>query len=178
MRNKTIKYYHPVLRRKASNVEINKETKDLIKEMKAVLSKEDGVGLAAPQIGESKKIIIINSEEEIFAFINPEIVDISEDKIINKEGCISVPEIRLDVSRSRKVKIRTLNEGGKDIEIEAEGVLAIILQHEIDHLNGILFFDRVNFFIKYKSIFLYFTRKVLEKAKQMFKILPSYEYFK
>ncbi len=165
MKNKTIKYYHPVLRRKANNVDVNKETRNLIERMKEILLEEDGVGLAAPQIGESKRIIIINSGKEMVAFINPEIIEMSEDKMINKEGCLSVPGIWLDVSRSRNVKVKALNEEGEDIEIEAGEVLAIILQHEIDHLNGVLFFDRVNFFTKYKSLFLYFIKKVFKKRK-------------
>jgi len=99
-----------------------------------------GVGLAAPQVGVSKRVIIVDLEDEVFELINPEIVS-SEGTQVDSEGCLSIPGIKGKVSRSEKVVVTGLNREGEMIEIEAEGLLARIFQHEIDHLNGVLFTD-------------------------------------
>lgn len=159
-----IRYYHPALRKKAQSVVLNEETKELIKEMKEILRKEDGVGLAAPQVGESKKVIVINSGKSMFALLNPEIVKTYKERTITKEGCLSIPGVWLDVVRPRKIRVRALNEEGEALEIEAEDSLAVVLQHEIDHLKGVLFWDRVNPFLKIKTITSYYLGRIFKRS--------------
>ena len=137
-------YGEPVLREKALSVkEITPEILDFIKDMAETMYADSGVGLAAPQVGVSKRIILVDEEEEgLIVLINPEIVH-SEGEVIEEEGCLSVPGIYSQVKRSSKVTVKALNENGDPIEITKEGLTARALQHEIDHLNGILFIDRI-----------------------------------
>ena len=116
---------------------------DLIKDMAETMYTDSGVGLAAPQVGISKRIITIDGEEDgLIVLINPMIVK-SEGEVVAEEGCLSVPGIYSQVKRSSKVTVKALNENGDPIEITKEGLAARALQHEIDHLDGILFIDRV-----------------------------------
>lgn len=163
MSQKIVQYYSPVLRKKAKKVEAGEETSLLIKEMKETLKKEGGVGLAAPQIGISKRVIIFDSGNGIMPLLNPEIVSFDKETALTNEGCLSLKGIWLDVVRSRKIEVVAQNEKGEDLKIEAEDIIAIILQHEIDHLNGKLFVDRTNFFIKSKALFFYFLKKIFKK---------------
>lgn len=102
-----------------------------------------GVGLAASQVGAPKRIILVDGEEdELIVLINPVIIK-SEGEVVEEEGCLSVPDIYSQVKRSSKVTIKALNENGDMIEITKEGLIARALQHEIDHLDGILFIDRI-----------------------------------
>ena len=104
---------------------------------------DSGVGLAAPQVGVSKRIILVDGEEDgLIVLINPVIIK-SEGELIDEEGCLSVPGIYSQVKRSLKVTVKALNENGDPIEITKEGLTARALQHEIDHLDGILFIDRI-----------------------------------
>jgi len=104
---------------------------------------DSGVGLAAPQVGVSKRIIIVDGEEDgLIVLINPIIVK-SEGEVVGEEGCLSIPGIYSQVKRSSKVTVKALNENGDSIEITKEGLTARALQHETDHLNGILFIDRI-----------------------------------
>jgi len=104
---------------------------------------EDGVGLAAPQIGISKRIAVVDiREDNKIVLINPEII-VEEGKSVMKEGCLSIPGEIGDVVRSEKIKVKSLDRKGNEIEFEAEGFEARAIQHEIDHLNGILFIDKV-----------------------------------
>jgi peptide deformylase len=100
-----------------------------------------GVGLAAPQIGISKRVIIVDTGDDLLELINPEIL-MSEGTQTDSEGCLSVPGMVGNVTRAYKVKIRALNREGKEIEITREEIAARALQHEIDHLDGILFVDK------------------------------------
>ncbi|HHZ17492.1 MAG TPA: peptide deformylase [Peptococcaceae bacterium] len=102
---------------------------------------ETGVGLAAPQIGISKRAIVVSYEEEYYELINPEIVS-KEGEDTDTEGCLSVPGVLGEVTRAVKVQVVGLNRQGEEVKIKAEGFLARIFQHEIDHLEGILFIDR------------------------------------
>lgn len=102
---------------------------------------EDGVGLAAPQVGVSKQIIVLDDGEGPINLINPEIVVKGSEKEALEEGCLSFPGIRATVSRPTTVKVKGLNEKGESVCYEAEGLLARILQHEIDHLNATLIID-------------------------------------
>ncbi len=102
---------------------------------------ETGVGLAAPQIGISNRAIVVSYEEEYYELINPEIVS-KEGEDTDTEGCLSVPGVLGEVTRAVKVQVVGLNRQGEEVKIKAEGFLARIFQHEIDHLEGILFIDR------------------------------------
>jgi peptide deformylase len=137
----------PVLRQKAEPVNaITPELRRLIADMFDTMYAEEGVGLAAPQVGISDRVIVVDphdDETEPFALINPEILDASKETEKNEEGCLSIPGVRDMVERSMRVRVRGLSENGEVKELEAEGLLSRILQHEVDHLDGILFFDRV-----------------------------------
>jgi len=137
-------YGEPVLREKALPVkEITPEILNLIKDMAETMYADSGAGLAAPQVGVLKRIIVIDEDKEgLMVLVNPEIIK-SEGEVIDEEGCLSIPGIYSDVKRSSKVTVKALNENGDQIEITKEGLTARALQHEIDHLNGILFIDRI-----------------------------------
>ena len=137
-------YGEPVLREKALPVEeVTSEILNLIKDMGETMYADSGVGLAAPQVGISKRIILVDGEEDgLIVLINPMIIQ-SEGEAVEEEGCLSVPGIYSKVKRSSKVTVKALNENGDPIEITKEGLTARALQHEIDHLDGILFVDRI-----------------------------------
>jgi len=137
-------YGEPILRGKALPVkEIDPEILNLIKDMAETMYTDSGVGLAAPQVGVSKRIIVIDGEEEgLMVLINPILVK-SEGELVEEEGCLSIPGIYSQVKRASKVTVRALNENGDPIEMTKEGLAARALQHEIDHLDGILFIDRI-----------------------------------
>jgi len=147
---------HPVLRRKARKiVKITAEHRKLIEDMIETMREAPGVGLAAPQVAVSERLIVVEWADEpandddpprkkkLYVVINPEIVRASEDMVPGTEGCLSVPGWVGDVLRHEAVTVRGLNRNGEKIKIEAEGWLARIFQHEIDHLDGVLFVDRV-----------------------------------
>ncbi|MEE8564439.1 MAG: peptide deformylase [Atribacterota bacterium] len=137
-------YGEPVLREKALPVkEITPEILNFIKDMAETMYTASGVGLAALQVGVPKRIILVDGEEDgLIVLINPVIIK-SEGEVVAEEGCLSVPDIYSQVKRSSKVTIKALNENGDPIEITEEGLIARALQHEIDHLDGILFVDRI-----------------------------------
>jgi peptide deformylase len=134
----------PVLRSKTKRIdEVTKKTNDLIDNMFDTMYEEDGVGLAAPQVGILKKVAIVDIREgNKVVLINPEIVE-QEGKAIMEEGCLSIPGETGDVIRSQKIKVRSLNREGKNIEFEAEDFEARAIQHEMDHLDGVLFVDKI-----------------------------------
>ncbi|MFW6281000.1 MAG: peptide deformylase [Halanaerobium sp.] len=134
----------PVLRSKTNKIdEVTKKTNDLIDNMFETMYAEDGVGLAAPQVGILKRIAVVDIREgNKIVLINPEIIE-EEGKTIREEGCLSIPDETGDVIRSEKIKVRSLDRKANEIEFEAEGLEARAIQHEIDHLNGILFIDKV-----------------------------------
>lgn len=132
----------PVLREKARVVtKIGEHTSRLIDDMLETMYYADGVGLAAPQIGISKRIIVIDVGDGPLALINPQIVS-SEGEITEVEGCLSVPGVHGKVARAERVVVEAQDRNGQLIHITGEGLLAIALQHEIDHLDGILFVDK------------------------------------
>lgn len=139
------KYGSPILREKALPVnKVNDEIKELVKDMIETMYAQGGVGLAAPQVGVSKRIIVIDSEEKgVLVLINP--VIIKREGVSNEEeGCLSVPGIYSTVRRSSLITVEAMDLDEKKIQITQEGFLAIVLQHEIDHLDGYLFIDRVS----------------------------------
>ena len=140
----------PVLRRVSTPVvKIDDEIKKLIKDMFETMYDAPGIGLAAVQIGVAKRVVTIDAtrgedEKNPMVFINPEIVSSSEDMDVKEEGCLSIAEFYEEVERPTAVTVRYMDEKGKTKEIEAEGLLARALQHEIDHLNGVLFIDHIS----------------------------------
>ncbi|HBG21953.1 MAG: peptide deformylase [Syntrophaceticus sp.] len=139
---KIVKMGDDVLRQKSRNVTvINKKVKKLLTDMKEAMYEANGVGLAAPQVGVSKRIVVVDVGEGVWELINPEIV-FREGEELGVEGCLSIPGVAGEVNRAAKVKVRALNRDGQQQLISAEGLGARALQHEIDHLEGILFIDR------------------------------------
>ena len=146
MENKTIPlpikiYGEPILREKASKVnKIGKDDISIIEKMVETMFDNEGVGLAAPQIGISKQIIVVKNDQDIIKLINPVILK-KEGEEETKEGCLSIPEIYVEVKRAGYISVEGMNEKWESVRMEAEGLLARIIQHEIDHLNGILIVD-------------------------------------
>lgn len=134
----------PVLRIKCKVVtKINDKVKQLIEDMYETMDKYQGVGLAAPQVGILKRIAVIDIDEETrFAMINPELLESSGTQC-GREGCLSIPGKEGRVERPAYVKVKILNEDGEEVVIEAEGYLAVAICHEMDHLDGILYTDKV-----------------------------------
>jgi peptide deformylase len=131
----------PVLRKETEPVSrITPELKTLISEMFDTMYAAEGIGLAAPQVGRTERITVMDVEGQKFAFINPEIIE-REGSIRGEEGCLSIPEIFGDVTRYSRVVVRALDEDGKQVEVEGTELLARCMQHEIDHLDGKLFID-------------------------------------
>ncbi|RCW51411.1 MULTISPECIES: peptide deformylase [unclassified Halanaerobium] len=132
----------PVLRSRAKEVEkITEKTNELLDNMIDTMYAEDGVGLAAPQVGILQRIAVVDIGENLIELINPEIISESG-KSIMEEGCLSVPDETGEVIRSEKIKVKALNREGEEITFEAENFEARAIQHEIDHLEGILFIDK------------------------------------
>lgn len=132
----------PVLRQKAQRVEkITPGVLRVLDNMHDTLYAADGVGLAAPQIGISKRIIVIDPGDQYIEMINPEII-YKEGEELGREGCLSVPGTVGWLNRAQKIRVTGLNREGENIEIEAVDLLARVFQHEIDHLEGILFPDK------------------------------------
>src|SRR5512141_2632805 len=138
----------PVLRQKAEPLaEIDAETRRLIQDMFETMYEADGVGLAAPQVGVSQRVIVIDPHEQDvkpFGLVNPVILQSAKDVERGEEGCLSIPGLKDIVERPAAVVVEGLDADGKPLHIEAEGLLARVIQHEIDHLDGILFPDRLS----------------------------------
>lgn len=148
---------HPVLKKIADPVaSVTDEDRKLVDDMFETMYATDGIGLAAPQVGVSKRILVLDIEQprdeedwtkrraKPLCFINPEITWTSDDLRVYSEGCLSVPGQYADVTRPEKIKIKYLDYDGKAQEMDADGLLATCLQHEMDHLNGILFVDHLS----------------------------------
>ena len=138
-------YPDSVLREKSTLVEtINGKLIKLADEMAETMYLSRGIGLAAPQVGEPCCLIVIDIGEGLIELFNPKIIATEEEEEIFKEGCLSLPEITLDIKRPNKIVVEGLNRDGKKITIEAQNLMARVLQHEIDHLNGTLIIDHVS----------------------------------
>ena len=150
-------YPDPRLREKSVPVEkVDDGVRSLVKDMFETMYQSEGVGLAAPQVGVTQRIIVVDcgprgEEDEVRplkpveprAIINPEVVK-KEGKITWEEGCLSVPGYTEEVERAGQIEVRGLDTNGEPIHFEAEGLLAVCIQHEIDHLEGVLFVDRLS----------------------------------
>ncbi|MEL3907868.1 MAG: peptide deformylase [Treponemataceae bacterium] len=124
--------------------EFDDALKNTIAEMFKVMVKANGIGLAAPQVGINKRFFVVKTDDGIErVFINPEIVQTSEKVCTMEEGCLSVPKFYAEVVRAEKIVVQFLDLAGKPHTIEADGLLARVIQHENDHLNGVLFIDRI-----------------------------------
>jgi peptide deformylase len=151
MSKKIIKYPDPILRKKCEEVkEVTEEIKNLGWDMIETMTENQGIGLAAPQVGELKRIIVVQTEKGSEIFINPQIMKKSRETEIDEEGCLSFPGLFLKIKRAKEVEIEALNENGEKICLKTNGLPARIFQHEIDHLDGILFIDRLSFWQKLK----------------------------
>jgi peptide deformylase len=134
----------PVLRERAREVDkITRVHRRLVKDMIQTMRDAPGVGLAAPQVGVLERVFVYEVEDEVGAIFNPVLVEVSEEKETDDEGCLSLPTLVYPVERSSKVKIEGLDERGRPVSMETGELLARVFQHELDHLNGILFVDRL-----------------------------------
>jgi len=132
----------PILRQSTVPVqEITDELRTLVADMFETMHHARGIGLAAPQVGRTERLAVIEIEKEPLVVINPEIVETSSGKAKAEEGCLSIPDIYADVERPKDVVVRAMNLEGETYEIQATELLARCLQHEIDHLDGKLFLD-------------------------------------
>ncbi len=133
---------NPVLRMQAEEVKkIDKKLQRFLKDMADTMYAADGVGLAAPQVGVSKRIVVIDVGEGLIEMINPVIVK-KEGSVIGGEGCLSVPDYEGEVERAEYVECEFTDRNGKRMLLQTDGLLAIAVQHELDHLDGVLFIDK------------------------------------
>lgn len=142
-----VTYPAPILRRQAEPVDrFDDELSEIIEEMIDIMYADDGVGLAAPQVNISKQLLVLDDRQGNgpMAVINPEIVWKSDEKEKMEEGCLSLPDIHVDVTRPISIHVRCQNAKGEELTIQAEGYFARILQHEMDHLNGVLLIDHAS----------------------------------
>jgi peptide deformylase len=160
----------PILRRKAKPVtKFDKNLQTLIDDMIETMREAPGVGLAAPQINIPEQLAVIEYSEEdeedeteetenkpakpkkLYVLINPEIIKVSEEKVLGVEGCLSMPGLQGEVERHESIQVKALNRYGKPQKLKVDGWMARIFQHEIDHLNGVLFTDRAEHVWKFQQ---------------------------
>lgn len=134
----------PVLRGKAAEVDTatDGELRDLVRAMAETMYEENGIGLAAPQVGVDKRVIVFDVDDRLAALCNPVIVEASEETEVDEEGCLSVPGITVPIARSVRVVCTGHTIEGREVSVEATELLARVIQHEIDHLDGVLILDR------------------------------------
>ncbi len=162
----------PILRKKSLQVDrVDKEIKKLMDDMLETMYKAPGIGLAAVQIGVLKRVVVMDvsretDKKEPMYFVNPEIIWKSNEKATYEEGCLSIPNQFANIERSEKCTVKYLDYFGAEKEIKAEGLLATCIQHEIDHLNGILFIDYLS---KLKKDII--VKKLLKNKKELERIV-------
>lgn len=139
-----LRHPSPILKGRAREVDVTDDSslRDLVRAMAETMYAENGVGLAAPQVGVDKRVIVFDVDEKLAALCNPVITEYSDEKAIDDEGCLSVPGISVPVERSVRVVCTGHAIDGRPITLEAEDFLARVLQHEIDHLDGVIILDR------------------------------------
>lgn len=146
------------------------ELRALVEDMLETMYYAEGIGLAAPQIGISRRVCVLDLQNEDepeagrWVFVNPVVVESSKEEEKASEGCLSIPEMEDVVTRSARVTVRGFDAEGESIEVEAEGLLARALQHEIDHLDGVLFIDRLSAF-KRRALLKKWKKSQQEEAK-------------
>tara|TARA_Y100000991_G_scaffold92564_1_gene69872 strand:+ start:216 stop:791 length:576 start_codon:yes stop_codon:yes gene_type:complete len=161
-----VKIPDPVLRQIAKPVdEITDGVRQLLDDMAATMYDAPGIGLAAPQINVSQRLVVIDCGKddapELYKIVNPEIIALSEEQAALEEGCLSIPDQTAEVKRPAEVSIKFLDETGTTRTLTAEGLLAACIQHEIDHLNGVLFIDHIS---RLKRDMI--TRRVMKELRQ------------
>ena len=141
-----VKLGHPILRQVAKPVTriLTPETQKLIERMKVIMKEANGLGLAAPQVGASVRILIYDVDDEIKVLINPVIQNMKGEQTEPLEGCLSIPGLQGRVKRAMDLKVSALNQRGHKITLRVSELEARVIQHELDHLNGILFIDRAD----------------------------------
>jgi len=133
----------PVLRRRAEEIAaVDDEVRALIEDLYDTMAAAGGIGLAANQVGVARRVAVINVEEQTFAMINPRIVS-AEGREGKEEGCLSIPDAYAEVTRPERIVLEALNETGESFRIEAGALVARAVQHELDHLDGVLFIDHL-----------------------------------
>ena len=146
------KFNSKVLRKKADLVK-DEDLKEIVSNMAETMKESNGIGLAAPQIGISKQIIVIQPDPEsqsVLSLINPKIISKGKERREAEEGCLSFPNIYLMIKRFEEIEVEALNMERKKIRFKANRLLARVLQHEIDHINGVVFMNRLSFYDKVK----------------------------
>ena len=139
------KYGDPILRETCQPLnEISDATRLLIDDMAKTMYEYKGVGLAASQVGVRERVVIVDSNQELISLVNPEILS-REGREVASEGCLSIPDVEVDVERATKIIVEGLDREGKRVELTLDGLVAREMQHEIDHLNGILIIDYLSF---------------------------------
>ena len=161
-----VKIPDPVLRKIAKPVdEITNGVRQLLDDMATTMYDAPGIGLAAPQINVSQRLVVIDCGKdgapELYKMVNPEIIALSEEQAVLEEGCLSIPDQTAEVTRPAEVSIRYLDETGTSQTLTADGLLAACIQHEIDHLNGVLFIDHIS---RLKRDMI--TRRVMKELRQ------------
>jgi len=138
-----------VLRQPAKRVaKVDDQIRKLVRQMLQTMYSRDGIGLAAPQVGINKQVLVVdcdpqNPENQPLVLINPQIVGYSKEMCVVEEGCLSIPGVYLDVTRPKVVEVSYKDENGRPCKLKADDLLSRVIQHEMDHLNGIMFVDRV-----------------------------------
>lgn len=143
---------NPTLRTKAAAVSNSARVADLAGDLLETMVAEGGVGLAAPQVGKSVRLFVVGAGEEPRVMVNPEITKRSKEEIWWEEGCLSLPRLLGEVRRPKEIKVRYQDLAGKKHDLAAEGLLARAIQHEVDHLDGVLFPDRMDDLKKLRTI--------------------------
>ncbi|MBN1999744.1 peptide deformylase [candidate division KSB1 bacterium] len=139
-----ITYGHPTLRKVAKPVQKDQIDKLFIRDLLETMHERDGVGLAAPQVNVSQRIIVVTDFEHTFTMINPRVIAHSEGLLSEVEGCLSLPGFQAVVQRYARVIVSAWDENAETYEVKASGLLSRAIQHEIDHLNGVLYIDRAD----------------------------------
>lgn len=159
----------PALRKKSSVVKkVTSRHKDILSKMAQLMYEGQGVGLAAPQAGINENMIVVDIGTGLYKLINPRIVKTSGSQV-NQEGCLSVPGLCIKVKRANKVTLKAIDEDGSPLDIKAEGLLACVFQHEIDHLKGKLIVDYASFLKKIE------IAGILKKLKKQVKDEKTFE---
>ncbi|MDO9557033.1 MAG: peptide deformylase [Coriobacteriia bacterium] len=137
---------NPVLKQHAMDVDIahDSDLRALVRTMAGAMYEFSGVGLAAPQIGVAKRVIVFDVEDQLSALVNPVIVERADETVTDEEGCLSVPGISVPIARAEWVVCNGVTLEGKEVTLRADDFLARVLQHEIDHLDGVLILDRLD----------------------------------
>jgi peptide deformylase len=150
-----------VLREDAEPIrDIDEETESLAEAMLTAMRLGNGIGLAGPQVGLASQIFVCQiPNDEARVFINPQLIFTSQDQLPYEEGCLSIPGVYSDVVRPAAVTVQALSVSGKPFRVDAEGLLARVIQHEIDHLKGVLFIDHLGEFQREKLLKLYYKKR-------------------